>query len=81
MKNLPSIWETQIRSLCREDPLEKGMATHSSVLAWPATVHGVAESQTRLSNQLNAFIHRDYMYVLLLLLLSRFSCVRLCVTP
>ena len=26
--------ETQVRSLCQEDPLEKGMATHSSILAW-----------------------------------------------
>ena len=26
--------ETQVRSLCREDPLEKGMATHSSILTW-----------------------------------------------
>ena len=34
VKNLPSMWETQVRSLGWEDPLEKGMATHSSVLAW-----------------------------------------------
>ena len=33
-KNLPTIWETLVRSLGREDPLEKGMATHSSILAW-----------------------------------------------
>ena len=33
-KNLPAMEETQVRSLCGEDPLEKGMATHSSVLAW-----------------------------------------------
>ena len=33
-KNLPAIQETQILSLNWEDPLEKGMATHSSVLAW-----------------------------------------------
>ena len=47
--------ETQVRSLGREDPLEKEMATHSSILAWRvpmdkgawwATVHGVTESQT-----------------------------------
>ena len=31
--NLPAMLETQIRSLGREDPLEKGMATHSSILA------------------------------------------------
>ena len=33
-KNLPAIQETQILSLDWEDPLERGMATHSSVLAW-----------------------------------------------
>ena len=33
-KNLPAMWETQVRSLGREDPLEKEMATHSSILAW-----------------------------------------------
>ena len=34
VKNLPAIRETQIRSLDQEDPMEKGMATHSSILAW-----------------------------------------------
>ena len=34
VKNLPALRETQIRSLGREDPLEKGMATQSSILAW-----------------------------------------------
>ena len=33
-KNLPSMQETQVQSLGQEDPLEKGMATHSSILAW-----------------------------------------------
>ena len=32
VKNLPAILETQVRSLGQEDPLEKGMATHSSIL-------------------------------------------------
>ena len=31
---MPAMWETQVRSLGREDPLEKGMATHSSILVW-----------------------------------------------
>ena len=48
--------ETRVRSLSWEDPLEKEMATHSSILprknpmdrgAWQATVHGVIKSQTR----------------------------------
>ena len=34
VKNLPVVLETQVRTLGREDPLEKGMATHSSILAW-----------------------------------------------
>ena len=34
VKNLPAMQETQIFSLGQEDPLEKGMATHSSILAW-----------------------------------------------
>ena len=34
VKNLPAMWENQVRSLCGEDPLEKGMVTHSSILAW-----------------------------------------------
>ena len=34
VKNLPALKETRVRSLGREDPLEKGMASHSSILAW-----------------------------------------------
>ena len=34
LKRLPLMWETWARSLGREDPLEKEMATHSSILAW-----------------------------------------------
>ena len=43
--NLSSVEETRVRSLDQEDPLEKRMATHSSIIAWriPWTVHGVAE--------------------------------------
>ena len=54
-KNPPVMWETWVRSLGWEDPLEKGTATHSSILAWriPRTEEpgsGVAKNQTRLSN-------------------------------
>ena len=34
VKNLPTMWETQVRSLDWEEPLETGMATYSSILAW-----------------------------------------------
>ena len=56
VKNLPALQETQVSSQGWEDPLEKGMATHSSILAWRipwteeaggAIVHGVVkESDT-----------------------------------
>ena len=48
VKNLPAMWETWVQSLGWEDPLEKGKATHSSILAW--TVHVVAKSQIQLSD-------------------------------
>ena len=57
VKNMPAMWETWVRSLGWEDPLEESMATHSSILtwkipmdraAWWATVHGVAKSWTQL---------------------------------
>ena len=59
VKNLPATWETWVRSLGWGDPLEEGMAIHSSILArripldrgaWQATVHGVTKSQTQLSD-------------------------------
>ena len=34
VKNLPAMWEIWVGSLGQEDPLEKGMAVHSSILAW-----------------------------------------------
>ena len=34
IKSLPAVWETQVRSLDQEDPLEKEITTHSSILAW-----------------------------------------------
>ena len=55
VKNLPAMQEMHVLSLGQEDTLEKGMATHSSNLAWivprtEAIVHGVSKGQTRLSN-------------------------------
>ena len=57
IKNLPAMQDTQVWSLGWENPLEKGMATRSSILAWrismdrgawQATVHRVTQSRTRL---------------------------------
>ena len=59
IKRLPAMQETWVQSLGWEDPLEKEMITHSSILAWripqteeawQATVHGIAKSLTRLSD-------------------------------
>ena len=59
VKNPPAMQETWVRSLGWEDPLEEGMATHSSILAWrtpmdrgawQAMVHRVTKSRTQLSD-------------------------------
>ena len=59
VKNLPAMQETWVQSLGWDDPLEQGMVTHSSILAWRipvdrgpwwATVPRVSKSQTQLSN-------------------------------
>ena len=61
VKNLPAMQETPVQSLVWEDPLEKKVATHSSILTWEipwtkepgrlqSPIHGVAKSRTRLSN-------------------------------
>ena len=54
VKNLPAMREIWLQSLHQEDPVEKRMAVHSSILArripqtgaWQATVHGVAKNRT-----------------------------------
>ena len=53
VKNLPAMQETRVRPLGLEDPLEKGMATHCSILAWRIlwteewdTIHEVTKGQT-----------------------------------
>ena len=59
VKNPPAVQETHVQSLGKEDPLEKGMTTHSSILAWripwteePGGLQSIESqnSQTRLSN-------------------------------
>ena len=61
VKNLPAMQENWVQSLGREDSLEEGMATHSSILAWrilargawQATGCGVAKSQIQLSDKVH----------------------------
>ena len=69
VKNLPAMPQTWAPSLGWEDPLEKEVGTHSSILAWRIpwteesgrlhTVHGVAKSWTRLSAHTHTYTHRD----------------------
>ena len=63
VKNLPAVWETWVQPLGWEDPLEEGMAIHSSILAWRipvdraalwTIVHGVAKSQMQLSDNVHS---------------------------
>ena len=65
VKRLPAMQETRVRSLGQEDPLEKEMVIHSSILAWkipwmeePGRLHGVTNSRTRLSDF--TFFHLIY---------------------
>ena len=68
VKNPPTMQETQVQSLDKEDPLEKGMATHSNILAWevPWTedLGGLqatgSQSETQLGNRAGACTHTYY---------------------
>ena len=60
IKNPPAMRETWVRSLGWDDPLEEGMATHSSILpwkipmdkeAWRTIVHGITKGRTRLNDK------------------------------
>ena len=83
IKNLPAMWESWVQSLSCEDPLEEGMATHSSILAWRipmnrgawrAPVHGVSESDMTEATSLRhsyAWVH--FIFLVHLNLGSKFS--------
>ena len=62
VKHLPAMQETQVQSLGREDPLEKGMTTHSNVLAWripwimePGGLQFVGSQRVRHNGATNTF--------------------------
>ena len=62
VKNLPTVQETWVRFLGQEDPLEKGMATHSSILAWgipwtekPGELQSMGLQRVRHHRAINTF--------------------------
>ena len=64
VKNLPAMQETWVRFLGGEDPLEKGMATHSSILAWripwteePGGLQSRGAQTVRHNRATNTYIH------------------------
>ena len=79
VKNPPAMWETWVQSLGWEDPLEEGMASHSSILAWripvdrgawQAAIHGVAKSRTWLGNWAQHSTNTTKVYQCIWVLLS-----------
>ena len=73
VKNLPAMWDTQVWSLGQENPLEKRMATHSSILAWripwteePGSPWDHKESDMTEQGTLSHFIYNLCLYNLLL---------------
>ena len=69
VKNPPVVWETQVRSLGREDPLEGGIETYTGILAWrtpwteePGWLYGVTESD--MTAQLTFSLSRKYKQIL-----------------
>ena len=62
VKSLPEVWETWVRSLGWEDPLEKEMATHSTILAWKISQmagYMGSQSQTQLSDFTFTFMNNS----------------------
>ena len=71
VKNLPAVQQTQLQSLGQEDPLENGMATHSSILAWripwtrgawQAPIHGL--QKVRHDRATKTFTFSTYKMIL-----------------
>ena len=66
LKRLPPMWETRVQSLGREDPLEKEMATHSSILAWripwteePGGLQSMRSQESNTTEQLPLSLSRS----------------------
>ena len=72
VKNLPAMQETQVQFLCREDPLEKGMATHSNILAWripwteePSRLQSMGLQRVGQDRATNTFTFSLYVFFLI----------------
>ena len=67
VKNLPAMWETWVQSLGWEGPLQKGKATHSSILAWriPWTIQSMGRKELDTTEQLSPHFMRPYKYMLI----------------
>ena len=65
VKNLPAMQETQVQTLDQEDPLEKGMVTHSSILAWkiPST-EKPGRLQSMKCKELDMTEHKAHTHIL-----------------
>ena len=76
VKNLPAVWKTRVQSLGREDPLQKGMATHSSILAWkiPCTEEPGQLQSMGLQRTGSDWATNTYLYTFLLF-------ISICHTP
>ena len=79
VKNPPAVQETQVSSLGQEDPLEKGMATHSSILAWkipwteePGRLQSMGSQRVGLSDYTFTFKMTLYIQRIHALSISRF---------
>ena len=71
VKNLAAMWETQVQSLGLEDPLEKGMATNSRILAWripwiekPGGLQSMGSQRVRHNCVTITSLHRDLREIL-----------------
>ena len=82
INNLPAMWETRVRSLIWKDPLEEGMATHSSTLAWRvpmdrgawwATVQGVAKSDTTKRLSTHMVKYWDFLFIFLVIVTHEYQ--------
>ena len=81
-KNPPAMWATWVLSLGREDPPEKGMATHSSILAWKihdrgaqwSTVHWVYTAQSQTQGHYQLFSKQELLATSLQFQISSHHC-------